>query len=486
MAIGIVGWLTTASCSDNGLQPRRAANRVADLQISASVAGTPVSTLVVTVTAPDIESPLVFNIATLDGVASGSISVPVGTGRSVAVRAIDAAGAPTHEGSALVDVKAGENAAVSIVLTPIVGTQPIDVRIGNFVIVVTPDQSLISKRQKVALSVAVLDLNGVPVPFNPANVRWASFDTRVATVDMQGTVTGQDLGDVQVVASYSGAAGAARFTVAPAVLAAGDIAECTNPGPPPGPGAAEIATAAILDTLDGVVLALGDNAYPDGTLAEYMNCYDPAWGRHKSRTRPVPGNHEYRTTNATGYYDYFGAIAGERFKGYYSFDVGAWHLIALNTELTGSAMTAQVNWLKADLLAKAATKCVLAYWHRPRFNSGERHGTDEASEARSAAFVDALYAAGADVVLVGHEHLYERFAKQNPAGVADPVRGIRHFTSGGGGADLYDFATPLDANHEFGVSTWGILALVLGPDSYSWRFIARSGSVQDSGTTTCH
>ncbi|HET6622980.1 MAG TPA: Calx-beta domain-containing protein, partial [Gaiellaceae bacterium] len=158
------------------------------------------------------------------------------------------------------------------------------------------------------------------------------------------------------------------------------------------------------------VLALGDLQYEDATRAKFGASYDPSWGRLRSITRPVPGNHEYRTDGADGYFGYFGAAAGDPAKGYYSYDLGGWHLVALNSscsEVGGcGAGSRQERWLRADLAASSAP-CTLAYWHHPRFSSGS-HGSDPSYEA----FWRALYEAGADVVLVGHDHDYERFAPQ--------------------------------------------------------------------------
>ena len=200
----------------------------------------------------------------------------------------------------------------------------------------------------------------------------------------------------------------------PAVLiAAGDIADCTSTG--------DEATAAILDTLRGTVVVLGDNAYPSGTDANYANCYDPTWGRHKARTRPTPGNHEYRTAGAGGYFRYFGAAAGDPEKGYYSYTLGDWHIVVLNTnsncaDIRCGTGSAQLGWLRDDLAANPA-KCTLAYWHHPRFNSGSHHGNN----GNIGPFWRVLYEHGVDVVLNGHEHLYERFAPQSPDAQADPA-----------------------------------------------------------------
>jgi acid phosphatase type 7 len=275
------------------------------------------------------------------------------------------------------------------------------------------------------------------------------------------------------------------------IAAAGDIA--CDPGSERfrgGRGAADAchmrATARLVLDLDPeVVLTLGDNQYEDGTLARFRRSYDQSWGRLRSRTRPAPGNHDYGTAGAAGYFDYFGAAAGRRSTGFYSFDVGAWHLIALNSEcahIGGCGRgSLQERWLRADLAAHPA-RCALAYWHKPRFSSG-LHGSD-------ATYTDlwrALYEAGADVVLVGHDHDYERFAPQIPDGRADPVRGIRQFVVGTGGKTHYGFRTVEPNSQVRNSGTFGVLRLTLRPSGYGWRFLPEPGKrFTDAGNGTCH
>jgi hypothetical protein len=212
----------------------------------------------------------------------------------------------------------------------------------------------------------------------------------------------------------------------PVLVGAGDIANCNK--------TADEATARLLDNISGTIFTVGDHAYPDGTAAQFSDCYGPNWGRHKNRTRPSPGNHDYHVSGAAGYFNYFGAAAGDPAMGYYSYNLGAWHIIALNSEISHSAGSAQEQWLRADLAANPNI-CTLAYWHAPRFSSGQ-HG----NKASSQALWQALYEYGADVVLNGHDHIYERFAPQNPNGQAD-ARGIREFVVGTGGAALYSFGS---------------------------------------------
>jgi len=253
------------------------------------------------------------------------------------------------------------------------------------------------------------------------------------------------------------------------VTAAGDIADtATNSAP----------TAALVGQIGPTrALTLGDNAYEDGALSEYQSFYDPNWGRFKLNTSPAPGNHEYQTPGGTGYFDYFGAQAP---AAYYSFDLGAWHLISLNGEIGVGSGTAQEQWLRGDLAAHPG-QCILAYWHEPRFSSGADHGSDP----RFDAFWRDLYAAGADVVLNGHEHLYERFAPQNPAGEPD-VNGPREFIVGTGGAPLYTFNVPLPTSQARDDTSHGVLKLTLRHDTYDWQFVPVAGDqFTDSGSGAC-
>jgi hypothetical protein len=257
----------------------------------------------------------------------------------------------------------------------------------------------------------------------------------------------------------------------PVFVGAGDIANCSR--------TQDESTAKLLDNIAGTVFTVGDNVYPDGTLTQFNNCYGPTWGRHKNRTKPVPGNHDYHVSGAGGYFDYFGAAAGDRSKGYYSYNLGAWHIIALNSEITQSAGSAQEQWLRADLAANPKT-CTLAYWHKPRFSSGQ-HGNIAASQA----LWQALYDYGADVVLNGHDHTYERFAPQNPNGQADP-KGIREFVVGTGGAALYSFTSNQPNSEIRNNTTHGVLKLTLHSTSYDWQFIPIAGqNFSDSGSANC-
>ncbi|MGB7874877.1 MAG: DNRLRE domain-containing protein [Anaerolineales bacterium] len=259
----------------------------------------------------------------------------------------------------------------------------------------------------------------------------------------------------------------------PILVGAGDIADCNSNG--------DEATANLLDTIPGTVFTTGDNAYPDGAAFEFMNCYDLSWGRHKARTYPSPGNHDYHTNGAAGYYDYFGSSAGDPDIGYYSYDLGTWHIVVLNSNLPVEAGSPQEQWLRADLSAHPVA-CTLAYWHHPRFSSGLQHG----SNARMQSLWQALYDYDADVVLAGHEHNYERFAPQNPQGVSEPTRGIRQFVVGMGGRSHYPFGIPIANSEVRNGDTYGVFKLTLHPDSYSWEFVPEAGKTfTDSGSAPC-
>lgn len=261
------------------------------------------------------------------------------------------------------------------------------------------------------------------------------------------------------------------------LVGAGDIASCAGNG--------DNATANLLDGIAGTIFTVGDNVYEDGAPGRFENCYGPTWGRHKERTKPAVGNHEYDFAGAADYYAYFGAAAGDPSQGYYSYDLAAWHIVVLNsncTEVGGcQAGSPQEQWLRADL-ATHSTACTLAYFHHPRFSSGATHGSTKQMQP----FWQALYDYGADVVLVGHDHHYERFARQDPTGVAAPTRGLRQFVVGMGGFTLYPLGTPLPNSEVRNNDTWGVLKLALHPTSYDWQFIPVAGKTfTDSGNESC-
>jgi acid phosphatase type 7 len=265
----------------------------------------------------------------------------------------------------------------------------------------------------------------------------------------------------------------------PVVLAAGDIAKCTNNG--------DAQTAAIINNISGTVLALGDNAYDSGTPTEYATCYDPTWGAFKSRTLPVPGNHDYLTTGASGYFGYFGALAGDPAKGYYSYNLGSWHILAINSNCVNvggcNTNSPQETWVRADLAANPK-KCVLAYWHHPYYTSGVEGITPRALQM--AAIWTDLFNAGAEIVLSGHQHNYERFAPQD-TNQSVRVNGVVQFVVGTGGGNFTALSSPLQPNSLTSLAnTYGVLKLTLHPTSYTWQFIPVSGTYTDSGTANCH
>src|SRR6266480_2331045 len=342
-------------------------------------------------------------------------------------------------------------------------------------VTVTPASTSVSAGSSVQLTATPKDANGNPLVGR--TVTWQSSNTSAATVNGSGLVSGVAAGSATITATSEGQSGTSVITVTPpsasvVLVGAGDIADCTTGEP----------TAKLLDNIAGTVFTAGDNAYSNGTAAEYASCYDPSWGRHKARTRPAPGNHDYGTSGATGYYNYFGALAGPAGLGYYSYELGAWHIISLNSNVSMSAGSAQETWLRSDLAASTKT-CTVAYWHHPRFSSGSSHG----SSTMSADVFQALYDAGAEIVIVGHDHEYERFGPQTPNAGADPVRGIREFVVGTGGAGLYSFATPLPNSEVRDNTSHGVLKLTLSDGSYTWQYIPVAGnSFTDSGSGTCH
>jgi hypothetical protein len=285
----------------------------------------------------------------------------------------------------------------------------------------------------------------------------------------------------------------------PVIVAAGDIAcDPADPSFAGGQGTSDAcqqaATADVATSVNpAAVLALGDLQYDCGGAGAFAASYDPTWGRLKSITHPVPGNQEYNTSGtdcpangtAYGYFQYFGNAAGPLLKGWYSFDLGAWHVIALNANCDfvegcdkGSA---QYDWLQNDLASSTAA-CTLAFWHEPRFSSGSHNNDGQMDDVWKA-----LYAAGVDVVLNGHDHLYERFAPQDPNQRADP-NGITEFIVGTGGEDHGPFDNSIEPNSQVrNASSFGVLEMTLHPSGYDWRFLPAAGSTfTDQGSANCH
>ena len=265
------------------------------------------------------------------------------------------------------------------------------------------------------------------------------------------------------------------------VLAAGDIAYC----PTDAASANAAATASVLRRVPGVpVLTLGDNAYVSGTAAEFSSCFAPTWGVELPRLRPSPGNHDYGNAGAggaepTGYFGYFGRLAGATERGYYSFDIGQWHVVSLNSNINAAAGSAQALWLRDDL-ANTARKCILAYWHHPVFTSSPRGDNPKMIDTWQV-----LSEFKVDIVLNGHEHNYERFKKQTATGAA-ATDGIRQFIIGSGGVGHTAAVTPLKANSElFNGLTYGVLKLTLAPSAYTWEFLPElAGVVVDASTAS--
>jgi hypothetical protein len=314
---------------------------------------------------------------------------------------------------------------------------------------------------------------------------------------------------IRVTVTGSNAAGSSSASSAPTsvvtagdpvVGAAGDIA--CDPADPNFNGGAGTASACHMKAVSDLllqshltaVLGLGDEQYECAGLSAFASSYDPTWGRLKSITYPAPGNHEYQTSggtncdaagNGSGYYTYFGAAAGDPSKGYYSFDLGTWHLIALNASCAKvggcAAGSPEEVWLKNDL-ATHTNRCTLAYWHNPRYSSG-----GVGNDSTFSPFWQDLYNANAELVLVGHDHEYERFAPQNASSGLDTTRGIREFVVGTGGKTHTNFAT-IRANSEVrNNDTFGFLKLTLHPSSYDWQFVPEPGKTfTDSGSTACH
>lgn len=255
-------------------------------------------------------------------------------------------------------------------------------------------------------------------------------------------------------------------------VGAGDIAKCEILG-----GA--VATARLLDQIPGTVFTVGDHAYPDGTPEQWQKCYVPTWGRHKARTRPSPGNHDYHTDEARPYFEYFGEAAGPGRLGYYSYDLAGWHIVSLNSYVAADKRSDQAVWLKKDL-AEHPSDCILAYWHIPVFSSGS-HGNSPLMRD----IWKILYEAGAEIVVNGHDHLYERFAPQDPDGKADPT-GIRQFTVGTGGGGVYKFKSTQRNSEVRDNSTYGVIKFTLGPGRYTWEFVPMTNQpFTDSGSGTC-
>jgi hypothetical protein len=281
------------------------------------------------------------------------------------------------------------------------------------------------------------------------------------------------------------------LTGASILIGAGDIASCNSNG--------DEATAVLVDSVlkadsvakvENVVFTLGDNAYPEGSDRDFALCFTPSWGDSAKRImrniRPSPGNHEHAIFGAAAYYEYFGKNAGSPRKGYYSYALGEWHVIALNSEIvvnsffTEAERKGQLDWLDADLKANQK-KCTVAYWHHPRFSSGV-HGSDY----RLGVFWDLLYEGGADLILNGHDHHYERFRPMTPAGQLDSTRGVVEMVVGTGGAELRGLRTPIENSAAQVQGRFGVLKLTLGAEEWRSAFLATNGAAYDGSGGKCH
>jgi hypothetical protein len=258
---------------------------------------------------------------------------------------------------------------------------------------------------------------------------------------------------------------------------AGDIGDCALPG--------ARQTSDLLVGQAGWFFTAGDHAYPDGSTANFQDCYAPTWGRVLDRTiLPAPGNHDWNTAGAAGYLGYFGKVAAPQGTTWYSMDVGAWHVIVLDSDCPQvggcGRESPQGTWLARDLAASTA-HCTLAIWHQPRFSTRE-HGNDPSV----APFWEQLHAADAELIVNGHDHDYERFAPQDPSGSLERPGGLREIVVGTGGAELRVFKNQA-ANSEFRLSgAWGVLRLTLHPVNYDWEFLPVGNVVADAGSTPCH
>ncbi len=304
-------------------------------------------------------------------------------------------------------------------------------------------------------------------------VSWTSSNPGVASVDATGLIHAHAVGQTTVRGSAGGDAASQAITVTdPVLVSVGDIGSCLS--------ALDAATAALLDSIAGTVVTLGDNDYSDGTPPPaYGVCFDSSWGRHKPRIRPAPGEDDRRAGSLSDYFAYFGSAAHGP-TGYYAFDLGSWHIVVLNA--TPSVDTAQVTWLRNDLAAQSNV-CTLVIAHRPRFSSG-----NAGSSPGLTAVFQALYDFGVEVLLSGNDHIYERFGPQAPDQSADPDSGVVQFVVGTGGKSHGGFRVPLESNSLVrDAETYGLLRLTLHPGSYDWRFVPVAGrTFTDVGTGVCH
>jgi hypothetical protein len=305
-----------------------------------------------------------------------------------------------------------------------------------------------------------------PIPAPVTRVPNRLSVTATGTDDGGGPVTAEPV-DVPIAVSSPGSPGAPGGADA-SIVAVGDIADCALPG--------AALTARLAQSLPGTVLTLGDHVYPSGTDHAFSGCYNSTWGVVKGRTYPTPGNHEWEADGGAPYFRYFGAAAG---PGYYSFNLGSWHVLSLNSNIDVSERSSQYAWARADLAASGAP-CTLAYWHHPLVSSGTN-----GDNPHMRALWQLLDSAGVDVVLAAHDHLYERFAPQDATG-RPTGGGIRQFVVGTGGGALYGVLSPRPNSEVRNNQGWGVLALRLRSGTYDWEFVpAGAHTFRDSGSATC-
>ncbi|TWD84753.1 calcineurin-like phosphoesterase family protein [Kribbella amoyensis] len=297
------------------------------------------------------------------------------------------------------------------------------------------------------------------------------------TVALAGAGCNDDAMPARAGAPSAGSTSPTTAASGAVLVGAGDIGLCGKD--------ADEATAALLDRIPGTVFTAGDNAYEDGSAKDFSSCYQPSWGKQRDRTRPAAGNHEYHTHGAEAYFQYFGSAAGDPSKGYYSYDLGGWHVVVLNSNCDDvggcAADSAQARWLREDLAAHPA-KCALAYWHHAYFTSGDHHEPAEFMRP----LVDELSDGGVDVVVAAHNHNYERFAPQTPDRVP-AENGLRAFVVGTGGASLNGFGKPQPNSEAREAKTYGLLKLTLDQGTYTWEFVpVPDEKFTDVGKGTCH
>jgi hypothetical protein len=317
----------------------------------------------------------------------------------------------------------------------------------------------------------LVDATGAVIP--PSSVTWSSSDSAIARVDVTARVRARRPGVATIGGVGGGVTASQRITVIdPVIVGAGDMGTCASTN--------DEATARLLDSLAGTVFTAGDNDYSDATpVPAYGVCFDSTWGRHKGRVRPAAGDDDPRGNSLDDYFNYFGAAAHGP-TGYYSYDLGTWHIVVLNSGVPVDST--QVRWLRADLAAHPA-RCTLAITHRPAFSSG-----NAGNSTGQVPYFEALYDAGAELILAGNDHDYERFAPQAPDQSPDPDSGVVEIVVGTGGKSHGKINLPLQPNSVAqNDDSYGVLRLELHASSYDFRFIPVAGrTFTDAGSGACH